>query len=351
MADLRPYPAFDTIIRNFAPGWFASVMGTGSLALTSLYLSAAWPWLATPANILNYGNFILFGVLLVPWILRWIRYPADALATLKNPAQAAFYPTFAVAMLVLAAQAVFFAMGTAFALVIWWSAIVVAFLFNFIILFNIFSSETTPMEDIAPAHFIPAVGLVVIPIAGIPLLEHLSGVPNSLAYDLALAVNAAGIGAGSLLYIGLFSLLFHRHYMNRPLAGRLTPTVWIHLAPLGWIPVDLAALINHLGMHSALEFAGIFALIVWAAGLWWVIMAALLTVSAIRKRELAFGLPWWGFVFPVGAMVTLSFRVHTLLDFTLAHTVGVILWVFMGMVWLLILWMTARKIISGDIFR
>ena len=27
------YPAFSEIVRSFAPGWFASVMGTGALAL------------------------------------------------------------------------------------------------------------------------------------------------------------------------------------------------------------------------------------------------------------------------------------------------------------------------------
>jgi hypothetical protein len=37
------YPSFADISRTFAPGWFAAVMGTGVLALTTHGLAQRWP--------------------------------------------------------------------------------------------------------------------------------------------------------------------------------------------------------------------------------------------------------------------------------------------------------------------
>ncbi|RLF33264.1 MAG: C4-dicarboxylate ABC transporter, partial [Thermoplasmata archaeon] len=42
------------LIKNFAPSWFASVMGTGILAITSLFYSQYVPFLKTVALWLFY---------------------------------------------------------------------------------------------------------------------------------------------------------------------------------------------------------------------------------------------------------------------------------------------------------
>ena len=56
-------------IKNFAPSWFATVMGTGILAMTSMFYSSYLPFLQYVARGLFYFNIALFGVLLVPCIL------------------------------------------------------------------------------------------------------------------------------------------------------------------------------------------------------------------------------------------------------------------------------------------
>ena len=98
------YARFSEIVRHFAPGWFAAVMGSGVLAITTLTLSARWPLLAPLAWSLHYFNLLLFGVLAVPWLGRWLAHRELALATLKHPVQVNFYPTFSIAMLVIAAR-------------------------------------------------------------------------------------------------------------------------------------------------------------------------------------------------------------------------------------------------------
>jgi tellurite resistance protein TehA-like permease len=65
---------FKRVIKNFAPSWFASVMGTGIFAVTSKYYSCYWPWLNNVAACLWILNIILFCVLLIPWITRWFLF-------------------------------------------------------------------------------------------------------------------------------------------------------------------------------------------------------------------------------------------------------------------------------------
>ena len=84
------------IVKNFSPAWFASVMGTGILASTSMLYSSYLPFLRYIAVAFWIFNVLLFLVLLVPWVMRWIKYPENAAADLTHPQNSHFYPTMAI---------------------------------------------------------------------------------------------------------------------------------------------------------------------------------------------------------------------------------------------------------------
>jgi C4-dicarboxylate transporter/malic acid transport protein len=345
-AALPARPSFSEISRHFAPGWFAAVMGSGVLSLTTLTLSARWPFLAALAWSVHYFNLLLFGVLTVPWLTRWVVHREQALATLQHPVQASFYPTFSIAMLVIAAQFVAFGGHVELALLFWWPGMLLTFVFSFAVLYAMFSGEHVGLEHVTPANFIPAVGLVVIPIAGGPLLAQLQG----SARDLALLANIVGLGAGSLMYLGLLALTLQRKYLAKPAFGVLAPTVWTHLGPLGAIPVSL------LNLGQALPFAVptgtllLAGLVLWSFGLWWVVMATLLSVAAWRRGMLPFALSWWGFTFPLGAFVAASFRLAQVSGLPGVDFVGIACWGLLLAIWLLTLWRTLQAVGSGQIF-
>ena len=245
------YPSFSDIARSFAPGWFAAVMGTGVLALTTHALAQRWPVLHFVAVALHWFNTGLFLVLALPWLTRWIRFREAAMQTLKHPVQANFYPTFAISLLVLAAQWLNFTPYVEVALVLWWLGVVVTFTFSFAVLFFMFRGEHVALDHVTPAKFIPAVGLVVMPLAGGPLLPLM---PEAMR-ELALTVSAIGLGAGSMMYVGLLGITLSRKYLHKPAQGILAPTVWIHLAPIGVIPVSLMNLLEQLPFPAAREAA------------------------------------------------------------------------------------------------
>lgn len=341
------FPSFAEITRSFAPGWFAAVMGSGVLALTTHSLSGRWPWLGTVALLLHGFNLVLFGLLAVPWLLRWLRFREAALNTLRHPVQASFYPTFAIAMLVLAAQFLAIGGGVTLALVFWWGGTLLVFLFSFAVLFHMFRGEHVGLEHVTPAKFIPAVGLVVIPVAGGPLLELQEGGLR----ELALLANLLGLGAGTMMYLGLLGLTLQRKLLAKPAVGVLTPTAWIHLAPLGVIPVSLLNVLDQLPFAVAHEPFLFLSLLLWGFGVWWLVMATLLTVAARRAGQMPFALSWWGFTFPLGAFVAASLRLSPLTGIAAVDTVGVICWVVLVSIWSLILVRTLRGVVSGAIFH
>jgi C4-dicarboxylate transporter/malic acid transport protein len=341
------YPRFSDISRNFAPGWFAAVMGSGVLALTTATLAAYWPPLSLAATVLHWFTTVLFLLLALPWVYQWLRFRPQALQILAHPVQGSFYPTFSIALLVLAAQWLFLGDCLPLALTFWWLGVGVHFVFSLAVLFLVFSGEQVGLEHVTPANFIPAVGLVVMPLAGGPLLANMDG----LARDLALLANVIGFGAGCMMYLALLGLTFQRKYLHKPAQGVLTPTIWIHLAPLGVIPLSLLNLSEHLPLAAAHDLAMVVLVLFWGFAVWWLIMACLLTLAARAAGQLPFALSWWGFTFPLGAFVAASLRLHQALGWNGVFTIAVAAWFLLVGLWSVTLLRTLRGVASGAIFQ
>ena len=137
------YPSLAEISKTFAPGWFASVIGTGSLALASHTLGQllGLPLLSGLGLLLHGFNLLLAAVLAVPWCIRWLRFPQAALATLNHPVQANFYPTFSIGLLIIAAQWLLIVPNLPLALTFWWLGAILTYLFSFAVLFAMFRGE------------------------------------------------------------------------------------------------------------------------------------------------------------------------------------------------------------------
>lgn len=341
------YPRFSDISRSFAPGWFAAVMGTAVLALSTRSLAGHWPVLGLPAEFLHWFNSLLCLVLALPWLDRWLRFRPAALQALRHPVQANFYPTFSIALLVLAAQWLAFTDYVGVALALWWLGVGVHFVFSFAVLFLMFRGEHVLLEHVTPANFIPAVGLVVMPLAGAPLLAHMAGGLR----EWALTINIIGLGAGSMMYLALLGLTFQRKYLHRPAQGMLTPTIWIHLAPLGVIPLSLLSLLEQLPLPAAREAAVVLMLLFWGFAVWWLVMAILLTAAARAAGQLPFALSWWGFTFPIGAFVGESLRLNQLLGWRSTLVIAVGAWLLLVGLWTITAWRTLRGVASGAIFQ
>jgi len=190
-------------VKDFAPSWFASVMGTGALALVSKAYSSKLPMLNGFAEFLVYLNTLLFFVLLIPWTLRWVKYREEAMKDLYHPVLGNFYGTIGVASLVLSADWLFIFGNERLAWAFWLFGVPFVLLFAFLIPYIVFTGEGIDTKNITPAWFIPPVGLIVIPISGAKLMALSSGTVKGLMAF----VNYFAWGAGFFLYLALFAIV------------------------------------------------------------------------------------------------------------------------------------------------
>ncbi|NPA62655.1 MAG: C4-dicarboxylate ABC transporter [Methanococci archaeon] len=335
------------IIKNFIPSWFAAVMGTGILAIDSLLYSTYFPLLKSLAFLLFYFNIIMFFIFIIPWTLRWIMFPKNAFADLKHPILSSFYPTVAVACLVLASDFIMIANNMFIGEIFWWLGVVGMLIFSTIVTFYMFKSEHIKLDHVNPGWYIPPVGLLVMAIAGSLLMPHSSG----LLYELITLVNYYGLGSGLFAYLALLAIVMYRFILHNPLPSALAPTIWINLGPIGAGIIAIINLVNNSPLVSVKNPFYIFSFLFWGFGLWWTIMAIIMTIYYIKNLKLPYGMPWWAFIFPLGAYVASSHLIFNLFKLNIVDYIGFALYWLLLFLWTITLIKTINKVYTGELFK
>lgn len=335
------------VVKNFAPSWFASVMGTGILAITSLFYAQYIPFLKNLAYVLFYFNILLFFILLVPWTLRWILFRKEALKDLEHPVLSNFYATIAIGMLVLAADFIVIGKNIAIGAIFWFVGTLATIFFGILTPYLMFRGEHVKLDHINPAWFIPPVGLIVIPIAGSLIIPHVSGV----AQEIVIFLNYFGWGAGFFIYLALLAIAMYRFILHHPLPNTLAPTIWINLGPIGAGTVALVNLIKNSSFISVREPFFIFGFLFWGFGIWWTIMAFALTLHYIKRLKLPYAMSWWAFTFPLGAYVAASHTISSLFEIQLIDYIGFALYWLLVVFWLVTFVKTFIYAYRGTLFK
>ena len=312
-------------IQTMAPGWFASVMGTSVASLAAWLLFAGTPWQIV-ADVLHYLAIVMMVVLGLAGLARILMFPRRVFETMSHPVEGSFYATFPIAMLVMAGQWSFRGIDP-------------------VILFRLFTLDKLKLEMVTPAHFIPAVGLVVIPVAGAGLAAHAEG----LMREVYFGINMLGLGAGCFMYIGLLAMSMLRHFLRPGITGKMTPTLWVHLAPLGVIPLSLLSLLHAIGNEGALTYGILVSTGFMGASIWWLLLCIAMTVRNYVRGELPFALSWWAFVFPVGALTVLAVRLSNLANLLLLSHLAQAFFGLLMLVWLAAAIGTVRGLVAGTI--
>ncbi|KJS17245.1 MAG: C4-dicarboxylate ABC transporter [Peptococcaceae bacterium BRH_c4b] len=328
------------VIEKLAPSWFACVMGTGIVAITSFYYSQNFLWLRNLSTLLWILNVLLFALLIIPWTLRLFIYREKALSDLREPTTGQFYATMPISCLVLAAD--FLIIGThsmdinlaiGLAKGLWILGTLIAVLFAVIIPMQNILNPDVRVENISPAWFMPPVGLIVIPISGAKLIPYW---PDSWQ-QIMLILNYVFWGSGFFLFLFIEAICIYRFICRPPLPGHLAPTIWINIGPIG---AGTIALINlsyastpFLG-ESVVPVLNLFAIFFWGFGFWWIINAVLLTIFYFKQNNLPFSLSWWAFTFPLGAYTGATYLIASFVKSPAVNIYGFCCYLLLLFVWL-----------------
>ena len=180
--------------------------------------------------------------------------------------------------------------------------------------------------QLSPAWFIPAVGNVVAPLAGVPL-GHV---------ELSWYFFAVGL----VFWLVLLTLVFNRLIFHDPMPGKIRPTLVILIAPpavafLAWVQL----------MGGEIDAT---ARIFLNAGYFFTALVAIQMAGFLR---LPFALPMWALSFPLAAITTASFRFADLTGSSWHLGIGLVLLGFLVLAIIVLTVRTVRAVISGEVFQ
>ncbi|PKQ25277.1 MAG: hypothetical protein CVT64_10645 [Actinobacteria bacterium HGW-Actinobacteria-4] len=351
-----------TRLRDLHPGWFASVMGTGIVAVATFDNPGNFAATRAVAEGFAVGfavlAYVLAAVLLVAYAMRWVRHVEAAEEDLHHPVMGAMHATVPAGILVLAIMTSIvgpsFLPADAVAPLIAVLAVVGALLglvVSVAFAYQLFVSEH-PASAANGVWFIPPVGTIIIPLALMTLVPHV----GMGAARLLVALGYATFGMGFLLFIFTMGLLHNRLVQHALPPAVLAPSVWIGLGPVGvgaLVPLALARggaplfgdVGPAVGMISLLVSTAI-----WGFGLWWIAIAVALLVRYLRNGGVPFHLGWWAFTFPLGAFTVASLNLARAWQLAALEVVTVALYLLLVAFWGIVSVRTVAAVRSGSIW-
>ncbi|WP_296665488.1 SLAC1 anion channel family protein [Demequina sp.] len=264
----------DRGLAHVPAGAFAIAMGVGGTAVAWQRFGTAFGWGAGIGTVLAW---IALGVLIVvagAYIAKVARYPRAALAEWTHPVRSAFVAASAIAMLVLAIA--FLPMNHALSAGLWWAGAALQAVITVLVMRNWIADSRIEHAHVHPAWFIPVVGNLVAPLAGV---EH---APAELNWYF--------FGVGAVYWLGLLPVVLQRLFVAGFMPPRLAPTLAILVAPpsvaaLAWV---------RLGGSWDDPLARVLLAVV-------VFQLALLASQANALRRVPFAVSSWAYTFPLAA--------------------------------------------------
>ena len=274
-----------TPLKFLVPGWFAITMGLCGL---SLAWARAVPTLGDMAGAVALAlgalALLVFGALGALSVLRAQRYPQALTEDLRHPVRHAFVAAVPASVVLLATVATTVAGPSALARWVWMLGAVAQFAVTVWVMARWLQGNREggfAWPGITPVLFIPIVGNVLTPLAGVAL-----GLPEW---------SAAQLGVGVVLWPVTLTLLAVRIGQIGLWPDRMLAASFITIAP----PSVIGLGVLQLGGPPLLGWA------LWGLGLFFLCWS-----GAVFKRVVAqpFSIAFWGLSFPLAAFTALTLR-------------------------------------------
>jgi C4-dicarboxylate transporter/malic acid transport protein len=353
----RPRPGLSYL----TPNWFASVMGTGIVAVAAHGLPWTPPGLATVAAAFWALATVLLVVLSAATAVHWVRYPSVARGHVLDPVMSHFYGAPPMAMMTVGAGTLLVGhrlLGDGLALsldwVLWGAGTAAGLSAAAIVPYLMFVRHGLRADQVFGGWLMPIVPPMVSASTGALLVPYASpGVGRTGLLLACYAMFSAALIASVFIISRIVGRLA-RHDVGEP---RLVPTLWIVLGPLGQ-SITAANLLGGVA-HLVLPANYAHALVVLGLGYGAVVLigalayAALATAVTVRvaRDHLPFSLTWWSFTFPVGTVVTGTSGLARHTDAGLLRAAAVVLFGGLLAAWTTVAVRTVRGAVRGELLR
>ena len=309
-------------LKHFPVPLFGMVMGLAGLCLAMHAGEAALGMGGQISAALYFCTFAVFALIAAGYVAKAVVHPGAVVAEWQHPVRLSFFPAIAISLLLLATATL--ERNAGLAEWMWLGGMALQFVLTIAVVSNWIGTRSFQHGMLNPAWFIPAVGNVIVPIAGVPL-----GWIELSWYFMAV---------GLIFWIVLLTLVINRLVFHDPMPGRLQPTLVILIAPpavafLAWLRLNG----GEVDAFARILINGAY------------LFAAIVAVQLPRILRLEFALSFWALSFPFAAITIASFRFAELTGSEAHRLLGVGLLAVLSLLILGLLARTAKAAVDGKI--
>ena len=300
-------------LENFPISFFAMVMGLTGMAISWEKAQTTFELPLQLGHALTIFAGLVFILLISVYLLKLARYRQAVVQDLHHPIMLNFFPAVSISLILLSIATLKMAPGLSHTL---WIGGTVLHLGLTLYVMNVWiHHDRFEIHHMNPAWFIPVVGNVLIPIAGI-----------KLGY---VEISWFSFSIGMLFWLVLLTIIFNRVLFHNPLPEKLMPTFFILIAPPA---VGFIAYYNLIGQLDP------FARVLYYGGLF---LTLLMLTQIARFARLRFFLSWWAYSFPLAAITLATLLMYEISGNRFFYGLGLVL---LGLVTLVVTFLLYRTL-------
>ena len=350
-------------IRQFTPNWFAATMGTGILSLALVQFPLSIPGLRSIAEGLWILNIVLFCIFSGLYMTRWIMFFDEAKQIFGHSTVSMFFGTIPMGLATIINGLLVFGIprwGSSIiplAEMLWWLDVGMALACGVLIPYMMFTRQDHSIDQMTAVWLLPVVAAEVAAASGGLLAPHLI----DTGAQFVMLITSYVLWAYSVpVALSILVILLLRMALHKLPHENMAASSWLSLGPIGTgalgmlvIGADAPAIFAVQGMAGigvvAQGIGLISGLLFWGLGLWWLVMAILITVRYF-KADVPFNLGWWGFIFPIGVYAVTTLKLGTVLHSSFFSIFGGCLVFLLAVLWLIVAYRTVVGAYRGNLF-
>jgi len=301
---------------HFPISFFAVVMGLSGLTLAwraagSELLPSASFWLGLFTSLVMLAVTVLY-------MIKIVRYPEAVIAESRHPIRLNFFPAFSISLLLLA---VVWQDYHSLSHTLWIVGAAVQICLTVYVISSWIHHTHYTLSHANPSWFIPVVGNIIAPIAG-----------SHLGYS---EISWFFFSVGIVFWIVLLTIVMYRLFFHEPLPARLTPMLFILLAP------PSVGFVSYTNLVGELD---VFARVIYYVGLF---LCLVLVSNILRFAKVPFFISSWAYSFPLAALTIATAKMSGFVPTTFFNALSGLL---LTLVTLLLSWLVVRttKAILND---
>ncbi|WP_409301748.1 TDT family transporter [Pseudomonas sp. KCJK8993] len=350
-------------IRQFTPNWFAATMGTGVLALALAQWPVEVPGLCLVAEGFWWLTIVLFLLFSAMYTARWVMFFDEARRIFGHSTVSMFFGTIPMGLATIINGLLLFGRGhwgdavLLPAQVLWWLDVAMSLACGVLIPYMMFTRQEHSIDQMTAVWLLPVVAAEVAAASGGLLAPHLLDAHA----QLVMLSTSYVLWAFSLpVAFSILTILLLRMALHKLPHESMAASSWLALGPIGTgalgmlvLGADAPAIFAANGLPGIGEIAAglglVAGLTLWGFGLWWMLMAVLITRRYLNEG-IPFNLGWWGFTFPLGVYSLATLKLGSTLHLGFFNVVGAVLVAALAVMWLIVAKRTLQGAYKGELF-